>query len=151
MLKYMRVILCQIFKKKAGPQGACNKMYKSLESTCLHYPEFRTLVSWADTTICNAEEMTSICLTFGCSCQRITLGSLHDSYHPQTAPEMLPALVGIVVFWELAQEHWGEGQQGAALPWLTALLWVLSLWVTAMLFHWCWLRNNSVHTISTCN
>lgn len=27
------------FQKKAGPQGACNKMYKSLESTCLHYPE----------------------------------------------------------------------------------------------------------------
>lgn len=61
-------------------------MYRSLESTCLHYPEFRTLVSWADTTICNTEEMaSSICLTFGCSCQRITLGSLHDSEHPQTA------------------------------------------------------------------
>lgn len=55
---------------------------------------------------------------------------------------------------EPAQEHWGEpaeGQQGAALPWLKVLLWVLSLGVRAMLFHWCWLRNNSVHTISAFN
>lgn len=35
----MRVPLCQTFKKKADPQGACNKMHKSLESTCLHHPE----------------------------------------------------------------------------------------------------------------
>lgn len=59
----------------------------------------------ADTTICSIEEMTPVCLTFGCSCPRAILGSLHSSEHPQAAPEMLPALVGIVVPWEPAQEH----------------------------------------------
>lgn len=39
--------------------------------------------------------------------------------------------------------RWAEVKQGGAVPWLTVLL-----WVTEMLSHWCWLRNNSLHITS---
>lgn len=124
------------FQKKAGPQGACNKMYKSLESTCLHYPESSR--PWFPGQTPPSAILRRWLLLFvwplAAAVKEVQWVACMTQSIPKEHQKCCQPWWGLWCSGSLPRStEVSRGKQGGAVPWLTVLL-----WVTEMLSYWCW-------------